>query len=94
MSKCQTCAREWSGFAECHCGACHRHFGSLSTFDGHRTGPDSNRVCTDPSTLRTKAGRTRFTVANRPGGLTWVTWQSDEEIEKNKARFAKEEPSA
>jgi hypothetical protein len=93
MTTCPTCTREWTGLAECHCGACHRHFGSLATFDGHRTGPDFNRVCSDPSTLTKKDGTPRFTAADRASGPVWVTWQSLEDIEANRARFAKTEPT-
>lgn len=32
-----------------HCGACHRDFMGLSTFDKHRRGPHGERYCVDPA---------------------------------------------
>lgn len=34
-----------------HCRSCGGHFSSLAAFDKHRTGPYSDRSCTEPETV-------------------------------------------
>jgi len=36
MTGCRGCSVHWTGLAVAHCGACHRTFSSVSTFDRHR----------------------------------------------------------
>lgn len=47
------CGRRWTGFTECHCRRCHRHFSGVFWFDLHL---DAHSKCTDPLTVTTKAG--------------------------------------
>lgn len=55
MAKCD-CGLEWTSLTECHCGACHRHFGGLGGFDLHRKGD----ACLDPATLLTEKGEPKL----------------------------------
>lgn len=53
---------------ECHCAACHRHFGGIYAFDMHRV----KDACADPAELRKKNGRSRLMSVERKSGLVWV----------------------
>lgn len=46
------CGRRWVGVRECHCTVCHRHFGSVTSFDAHRVAFGSQIRCVDPVHVR------------------------------------------
>lgn len=71
MSRCGGCDRNWTGIAEAHCAACHRHFTTTTAFDKHRQGTDDNRYCADPATLLTSAGKPRLSAVLRASGEVW-----------------------
>jgi hypothetical protein len=68
IHRCGACPREWTGLAECHCGACHEHFGGITAFDAHRGGGD----CHKPGRLRDPNGEPKLITQARSSGLVWV----------------------
>lgn len=72
---CSGCPRDWSGFSECHCAECHRHFTGLSAFDAHF---GKNGECQDPPLIwpetekkSQRAGKPAFELKQRSHGLVW-----------------------
>lgn len=67
-----TCTRRWSGLAEAHCAACHRHFSNGNTFDLHRAGGK----CLDPAKIKyedgKKKGQPRLRLVTRASGPVWL----------------------
>jgi hypothetical protein len=51
LVQCRRCGESWTGFAACHCSACHHTFTSVRAFDQHRIGTYRKRRCTDPATV-------------------------------------------
>ena len=68
MTTCR-CGRRWTGLGEAHCATCHRHFGSVASFDKHRVKGE----CADPSELfGIKSGKALLVPVERASGLVWV----------------------
>ncbi len=44
---CGRCPKTWRGLSKAHCATCHETFGSVRSFDRHRT----NGHCAEPATL-------------------------------------------
>lgn len=72
---CTTDCRKPNG-NQAHCGACHRTFSSVSTFDRHRSGHVDDRHCVSPEGVGLRLnhhgvwageGRPGFWTANAPG---------------------------
>lgn len=80
---CSVCGRRWNGFQECHCAACHRSFGAISSFDAHRQGPIEHRECADPDTLTRKDGNPKLTPVVRSDGVVWVAWTDPDKATPN-----------
>jgi hypothetical protein len=68
IHRCGSCPRLWTGYAEAHCSACHRHFGSVKAFDSHRGGD----ACHNPNRLRDQQGNHKLVEQHRSSGLVWV----------------------
>ena len=73
---CGRCERRWDGLAEAHCTSCCRHFGSVTAFDVHRTGPVDDRQCADPAVLVRRDGYPRLSPVQRTSGPTWVVFHT------------------
>ena len=73
------CTRRWSGLAEAHCAACHRHFSNVGTFDLHRV----NGRCVDPKTIKYEDGKSkgkpRLRLADRASGPVWL-WAEEKDF--------------
>lgn len=49
---CGTCETRWSGYRMAHCTTCHQTFGSVSSFDRHRSRIDETNVhCVPPEDI-------------------------------------------
>jgi hypothetical protein len=64
---CPECDTRWTGLLTCHCGACHRLFSSVRTFDIHRTGGR----CNDPAALLNRNGELRLIPIARQHWKGW-----------------------
>lgn len=68
---CPECGRRWSGRRECHCAACHHHFGSPSSFDRHQV---DGRCLTSAEmvTPMDATGRPRLVPSDNKYGTVWI----------------------
>lgn len=62
---CGGCDREWTGYAECHCTACHEHFSTVRNFDLHQ---DKYNGCIDQAGISDAA----LVIQERSSGPVWV----------------------
>ena len=66
-----SCGRQWTGLAQCHCGKCHCHFTTESSFDRHRM--DLKCLPVERFSELMKTGKPRLSPITGPYGITWAT---------------------
>lgn len=76
---CESCHRSWTGFAECHCRRCCRHFSTVRGFDAHFTASG----CADP---KAKSG---YRLVERASGPTWAVPLDEKALARLKSRTQK-----